>query len=143
MSRSALSPWRDDELVESELRLSRVGDVSKKLCDDSVEVRLSDRIEIVLAVSAAADQPRLAQQGQMMADGRLTLLKPFAKRRNMQFGFSVQIHQDAQACLVGEQLEELDQIVLELVGKLVARANRVLSAGGAFSKFEHFILNEF
>ena len=115
----------------------------KKLRDDAVEVRLPDRIEVVLAVTAAADQPCLAQQRQVMADGRLTLLQSFAKRRNMQFVFPIQVHQHAQACLVGEQFEQLDQIVLELVGKLVAVGDRVLSADRAFGKFEHFILNEF
>ena len=72
-----------------------------------MEVFFTNRIEIVLAVAAGFDDSSDSQQGQVMADGRLTLTQLVAQRANVQFAFAKQIHQDFQPSFIGQQLEEV------------------------------------
>lgn len=142
-SRSAFTARSDGELVESKFGLAGVGNVLEQLRDNAVEVSLADRIEVVLAVSAATDQACLTQQGQVMADSRLALLQSLAQRRDMQFVFAVQVHQHSQPSLIGEQFEHLDQLTLELAGELILLGNGFFLTDGRFNKFEHFFPNAF
>lgn len=142
-SRSVFTARGDGKLVESKLRLSRVGDVLEELRDNAVEVSLADRIEVVLAVSATTDQTGLAQQGQVMTDRRLALLQSLAQRRDMQFVFAVEVHQHSQPSFIREQFEHLDQLALKLAGKLILLSKRFFLTDRRFNKFEHFFLNVF
>lgn len=80
-----------------------------------MEVLRADGVKIVFAVAAGFNQSCDAQESQMVTDGGLALAQSLAQGGNMQFTFPHQIHEDAKASLVGQELEYLNEILLELV----------------------------
>jgi hypothetical protein len=51
-----------------------------------------------------------------MADCGLTLIEPLAESRHMSFALLHQVQQDAEASFIRQELEDLDQFVLQLLG---------------------------
>lgn len=130
---------RHHEVFKMKLGFVRIGDCLKQRGNDVMEVRLQKRIEIVLAITAATDQTSNSQQRQMVTDCRLTLLQTLAESRDMQFAFTIQVHQHAQTSFVRQQFEDLNQITLQLIWELGVGLS-FFSADGGLNKFEHVFL---
>ena len=113
-----------DQKVPKTDRLAIVDHVGEQLTHDVVEVVLLDRIEVVLAIAARLNHLRHSQQSEVMADSGLALAQTLAQGRNVQFAFPHQIHQDLQAGLVSQKLEDLDQVFFQLLGEIGRSCDR-------------------
>lgn len=106
---------RDHELVEADFFGLRVAHAGEQFFHQAAEVRGANRVIVVLAIAARLDQTRNTQEGKVMADGRLALVKAFAQCGHVQFVLAGEVHQNPQASFIGEQLEDLNEILFQLV----------------------------
>lgn len=90
-----------------------------------MEVILLDRVEVVLAVAAGLNHLGHAEQGEVVADSWLALAQTLAQGGDVQFTFPHQEHEDLEAGLIGQQLEDLDEVLFQLLGQV--------SCGGSWS----------
>src|SRR5262249_49070198 len=91
--------------------LVAVARIREELLEQFADQARLDAVVIVLAVTPVADQPGHAQQGQVMAHGRLGLLEQVAQRGDVQLAILGQGQQDFEARFVGQELEDLRQSV--------------------------------
>ena len=88
-----------------------------------------DGIVVAFAIPTWLDQSCDSEQCQVVTDRRLTLARELAQSRHVHFGPARQFQQDPKSRFVGQEFEELEQVVLQLFGKLAARGNRVVPSG--------------
>jgi hypothetical protein len=98
------------EIIEVEL-LMAVARIGKELFEEIAHQSGLNAVEVVLAVAAKTDEPGHAQQGEMVADGRLRLIKQVAQSRYMQLTILRQREQDFETGFVSQQFEDLGQTV--------------------------------
>ena len=99
-----------------------IADRGEQFPDQLVEMLFPHGIEVVLAVAPGFDDAGNAQQGQVVADGRLALAQLVAQGADVQFAFAKQVHQNLQPGFIGEQLEDLDQVFFQLLGQFGERS---------------------
>ena len=76
----------------------------------------------MLSIASGFDDAGDAQQGQVMADGRLALAQLVAQGTDVQLPFAQQVHQNLQPGLIGEQLEDLNQVLFQLLRQFWERS---------------------
>lgn len=86
--------------------------------DEAAELVSADRVKIVFPVPAGFDEAGDSQQGEVVADGGLTLAQPIAQGAHVKFPLAVEVHQNAQTGFIRKELEDLDEIFLQFRGKL-------------------------
>src|SRR5262249_34242943 len=98
---------RETELAQVELRtLARVREEALQHVAQQTGVQA---VEIGLAGAADPDQPRHAQERQVMADGRLRLPEHLAQSRDVRLPLAGQGQKNAESRVVRQQLEVLHQ----------------------------------
>lgn len=120
MASSELFRWvlTEDEVLEAPLgRIVFFGEALEEFSHQFVEPALLDGIVIVLSIPTWFNQSSDAEQREVMADSGLALAEPLAQSGHVQFLFPTQEEEDLQACFICEQLENLNEILLELVGQ--------------------------
>lgn len=105
----------NNEVLEAEFITLGVADRGEQLADQLMEMLFTNRVKVVLAVATWLNDAGDAEQGQVMADGRLALAQLVAQGADVQFAFAKQIHQNLQPRFVGQQLEDLDQVLFQLL----------------------------
>jgi hypothetical protein len=96
------------------------------------EVIGADAVEIVLALAARLDQARDAEQGQVMADGRLALAEAVAQVGDMKLavGRQREVEQDAETGLVAQEFEDLGELTDRLIGHFRTQVGEVTVCRG-------------
>ena len=76
-----------------------------------------------------------------MADRGLGLAEPVTEGRDVQFAFPHEVHQDLEASLIRQELEDLDQILFQLGGKVRGGSHGAgLDARGIHQGRSHVVL---
>lgn len=71
----------------------------------------------MLAIASGLDESGDAEEGEVMADGGLTLAEAIAEGADVKFPFAEEVHQDTESGFVREELEDLDEFFFEFGGQ--------------------------
>lgn len=94
----------------------------------------------MFAVAAGFDESGIAEEREVMADGGLALLQPLAEGRDVQFAFLHEVEEDLEARLIGEELEDLDQVFLQAMGQFGKPPRDGLLPRGRGDRSNHAVL---